>query len=64
MHDLMFYSDPEWRDKHHGARVCSFIHEAGGRSRAEKEIPNMDKSSRFLCMKTVVFTEKQKRLET
>ncbi len=52
------------RDKHHGARVWSFIHEAGGRPRAEKEIPNMDKSSGYRCLKTVVFTEKQKRLET
>ncbi len=48
------------RDKHHGARVWSFIHEAGGRPRAEKEIPNMDKSSGYRCLKTVVFTEKQK----
>jgi len=44
--------------------VCSFVHEAGGRSRAEKEIPNMDKSSSHRRLKTVVFTENQKRLET
>ncbi len=30
----------------------------------KKEITNMDKYSSYRCMKTVVFTEKQKHLET
>ncbi len=46
------------RDEHHWAVnthcMHSFILEAGGRSRAEKEIPNMDKSSSYHCMKTVI----------
>ncbi len=41
----------------------SFIHKAGVFSRAEKEIPNMDKSSSCRWMKTVLCTEKQKWLE-
>ncbi len=44
--------------------MCSFIHEAGGRSCAEKDIPNMDKKLQLCCLKTVVFTEIQKPLET
>ncbi len=40
---------------------CVFIHtRSGGQSRAEKEIPYMDKSSSYRCMQT----EKQKLLET
>ncbi len=42
--------------KHKLHAVCvSFIHEA----RAIKNIPNMDKSSSYHWMKTVVFTEKR-----
>ncbi len=44
--------------------MCSFIHEDGGRSRAEKDIPNMDKKLQLCCLKSVVFAEIQKRLET